>query len=235
MTKNNVDIILPAYHEQENIQKAISDIEKHVKTTHITTIVLQDKNDPTLQVIKTLQKKIKNLNVVFTKEGVGMLKALKEGFKQTKSPVITIMMADLSDDARDIDKMVKKINNGFDLVCASRYTTRGKRVGGPVVKGFLSYLACKSLSKLIGLPTQDATNAFKTFKRSIIKEITIESKEGFELPLELTVKAYHKGMKITEIPTIWNDRKNGKSKFLLLKNIPLYLKWYRYGVINNHK
>lgn len=235
MTKNKVDIILPAYHEQENIQKAISDIEKHVKTTHITTIVLQDKNDPTLQVIKTLQKKIKNLNVVFTKEGVGMLKALKEGFKQTKSPVITIMMADLSDDARDIDKMVKKINNGFDLVCASRYTTRGKRVGGPVVKGFLSYLACKSLSKLIGLPTQDATNAFKTFKRSIIKEITIESKEGFELPLELTVKAYHKGMKITEIPTIWNDRKNGKSKFLLLKNIPLYLKWYRYGVINNHK
>lgn len=235
MTNHKVDIILPAYYEQENIHKAVSNIEKYVKTPHLTTIVLQDKNDPTFSVIKTLQKKNKNLNVIFTKEGVGMLKALKEGFKQTNSPIITIMMADLSDDARDIDKMIAKINNGFDLVCASRYSQKGKRVGGSVLKGFLSYLACKSLSKLTGLPTQDATNAFKTFKRSLIKQITMESKEGFELPLELTVKAFHNGFKITEIPTTWNDRKKGKSKFLLFKNIPLYLKWYRHGIINNHK
>ena len=230
MPKHIVDIILPAYHEQENIEKTISQIEKFVTTPHRTTIVLQDKKDPTLQRIKNLQKHTKNIYVVFTKNGIGMLKALKEGFAQTKLPIITIMMADLSDDAKDIDKMVAKIHEGYDFVCASRYTTKGKRNGGPIIKGFLSYFACKTLSSLTGLPTQDATNAFKTFRRSLLKQVTIESKEGFELPLELSVKAFHIGMKITEIPTIWNDRKNGKSKFLLFKNIPLYFKWYRYGI-----
>lgn len=235
MTKQTIDIILPAYHEQENIQKVITNIEKYVKTPHEITVVLQDRNDPTLKIITKFKKEFKNLNIIFTKNGIGMLKALKEGFKQTKAPIITVMMADLSDDARDIDKMAEQINKGFDLVCASRYTKKGKRNGGPVIKGFLSYLACKSLSKLIGLPTQDATNAFKTFRRPLLKRFTLESKEGFELPLELTVKTFHTGGKITEIPTIWNDRKKGRSKFYLFKNIPLYLKWYKYGITQKRK
>ncbi len=230
--QNILDIIIPIYNEQDNIERVLNQIKEHVKTPYLITVVLQDKNDPTIEILKPLQKKMKNLHIIFTKNGVGMLKALKEGFANTKAPIITIMMGDLSDDAEDIDKMIAKINKGYDLVCASRYYKNGKRIGGPIIKGFLSYLACISLNAVIKLPTHDATNAFKTFKRSLLDEIVIESHEGFEMPIELTVKAFHKHKKITEIPTIWRDRESGKSKFTLWHNMPLYLRWYMYGIIN---
>jgi len=230
MTKQTIDIVLPAYHEQENIQKVITDINKYVKTPHIITVVIQEKRDRTLEIVKELQKSVKNITIVFTQNGRGMLKALKKGFTSTKNPIITIMMADLSDNPKDIDKMVHKINDGFDLVCGARYIRNGKRIGGPKVKGFLSYIACMSLNKLIGLPTNDATNAFKCFRRSLLEQITIESKEGYEFPLEITVKAFKKGLKITDVPTIWKEREKGESKFHLVRDIPLYLRWYLYGI-----
>src|SRR3989344_2384668 len=232
MRENSVDIILPVYYEQDNIEKVINGIEKHVKAPHKITVVLQDKNDPTVKVLKKIQKKVKILNFIFTKDGIGMLKALKEGFKSTNLPIITMMMADLSDDPRDIDKMIKKINDGYDLVCASRYISPGKRLGGPKFKGFLSWLACISLRIATGIPTNDATNAFKTFRRRVIKQIEIQSSHGFEMPLELTTKAYKKGFKIGEVSTIWRDRQEGESKFKLWQNIPYYLRWYLYGIFN---
>jgi dolichol-phosphate mannosyltransferase len=231
MVRNTIDIILPAYHEEGNIEKVLAGIKKYVKTPHHITIVLQDKKDPTIEVIQKQQKTARNIQMIFTTDGKGMLKALKKGFASTKNSIMVIMMADLSDDPKDIDKMIAQINNGFDLVCGSRYIHNGKRIGGPKMKGFLSYLACISLKQLIGLPTYDATNAFKCFRRSLLKKIDIESKQGFEMPLELTVKAFKKGFKIADVPTTWRDREKGVSKFYLLRDIPLYLRWYMYALI----
>jgi len=235
MIQRQLDIILPVYHEEENIEEVINSIQKYVRTPYRVTLVFQDRYDPTRQVIKKLQKKLKNINVIFTKDGKGLVKALKEGFKETKFAIIVIMMADLSDNAKDIDKMVTKINQGYDLVCASRYSINGRRIGGPKMKGLLSHIACRSLAILTGLPTNDATNAFKCFRRSLLGKISIESKKGFEMPLELTVKAFNSGLKITEIPTIWKDRKRGRSKFSLIQNTPLYLRWYFYCIKNSIK
>jgi dolichol-phosphate mannosyltransferase len=230
MIKETVDIILPVYHEEENIEQVILGIDKYVKTPHITTLVLQDKKDPTIPVITKVRRKDKTIRIIYTQDGKGMLKALRRGITHSTSEIIVITMADLSDDPRDIDKMILKIKKGYDLVCASRYMKGGKHTGGPRIKGFLSYLGCKTLKLLTDIPTNDATNAFKCFRRGIINQITIESEEGFELPLELTVKAYTLGLKITEIPTSWKDRVKGNSQFTLLTNLKFYLKWYFYGV-----
>jgi dolichol-phosphate mannosyltransferase len=230
--QKTIDIILPAYHEQDNIEKVINGINQFVKTPFLITVVIQDKNDPTVLVLKKIQKKNKAVQITYTEDGIGMLKALRHGIKATRKEIIVIMMSDLSDNPKDIDKMVKKINMGYDLVCASRYIKRGKRVGGPKLKGFLSNFACISLRLLTKIPTSDSTNAFKCFKRTLINSIKIQSKEGFELPLEITVKAFAKGFKISEVPTIWRDRKKGSSKFNTIKNLKYYLRWYMLGVKN---
>ncbi|MBI2031148.1 MAG: glycosyltransferase [Candidatus Levybacteria bacterium] len=226
----NIDIILPTYHEQKNIIKVIKDIRKFVKTPNIITVVIQDKSDPTLESLKKIKNKIKDLKIIFTKDGIGLLKALRAGFLNTESSIIVTMMSDLSDNPKDIDKMMNKINEGYDLICASRYINPGKRIGGPKIKAILSFLACKSLNKLISLPTNDATNAYKCFKRSMLKKIKIESTQGFEMPLELTLKAFYKGFKIVDVPTIWRDREHGSSKFKIWKVLPYYLRWYLYGI-----
>jgi hypothetical protein len=79
------------------------------------------------------------------------------------------------------------------------------------------------------VPTHDATNAFKIYDRAMVKSFKIESKGGFELNLELTVKAFLAGYRITEVPSTWRDRTSGQSRFRLWKWLPYYLRWYFYA------
>jgi glycosyltransferase involved in cell wall biosynthesis len=227
---NKLDIVLPVFHEEENVRPLIEGILKNVKTPCVITAVIQDPKDPSIEILKKMQNKTNNLKILFTKNGTGMLKAIKAGIEATSSPLIILTMADLSDDPVDIDRIVEKLENGYDLVCGSRYMKGGRHIGGPLVKNFLSYAGCKTLRLFTGIPTNDATNAFKGFKRKVFEKIEIESKEGFELPLELTVKAFRQGFNITEIPTTWKDREKGKSKFKIWKNIKYYLRWYFYAL-----
>jgi hypothetical protein len=90
----------------------------------------------------------------------------------------------------------------------------------------LSRLAGLSLYWLARFPTHDATNNFRLYDAELVSELGIESAHGFEIALELTSKAFARGEPITEIPTTWTDRTEGKSNFRLFKWLPLYLKWY---------
>jgi hypothetical protein len=136
-------------------------------------------------------------------------------------------MADLCDESADIDKMYTTAENECaDIVCGSRYMTGGKQIGSPFLKGFLSRMAGLTLHYFAGMPTHDTTNNFKLFKKSFLQNQTIESTGGFEIALELTVKAFLQGYKIREIPTTWNDRVAGKSNFKLFAWLGNYLRWY---------
>jgi hypothetical protein len=102
----------------------------------------------------------------------------------------------------------------------------GKQTGGPFIKGLMARFAGLSLHYLAKLPTHDATNSFKLYRTSFLKKQKIESTGGFELGMELVVKAYLQGYKIMETPTIWTDRQEGKSNFKIIEWLPSYLKWY---------
>ncbi len=227
--KNKVDIILPVYKEQDNIERVLEGLSKFVKSEVIINLVFYSKKDPTIPVVKKLLSRYKNVRMLVSPRK-GLIAQYKYGFKETGAPIIVIMMSDLSDNPKDIDKMIRKVSLGYDFVCASRYVKNGSRKGGSKLKAVLSYFGCETLYMFTGLKTHDATNAFKTFKRSLLDEISIESSVGYEMPLELIIKAHLKGYKITEIPTIWIERDTGYSKFKLLAYIPNYLRWYIYGL-----
>lgn len=227
--QTKLTILLPVYHEEENIQKVLKEIQNKVKTSHNLMVIYDDAHDPTLEVIQKTTF-LGSLQLQKNIYGKGIVNALKTGFFKAKSEIIVIMMADLSDNPSDIDKMVRKIDQGYDLVCASRYSGTGRRIGGPIFKGLLSRISCISLHIFTKIPTKDATNAFKAFRKDLFNDIKIESVGGFELPLEITVKAFVLNKKITEIPTTWRERKGGTSKFKLFQWLPQYLKWYVYAL-----
>ena len=77
------------------------------------------------------------------------------------------------------------------------------------------------------MPTRDPTNNFKLYARRFLDQVTIESTAGFELALELTVKATLTGRRVAEVPTNWRDRTEGQSSFKLRQWLPHYLHWYR--------
>jgi dolichol-phosphate mannosyltransferase len=117
-------------------------------------------------------------------------------------------------------------DGGADVVAASRYMPGGRQIGGPRLKRLLSRVAGLSLHNVGGVATHDPTNNFKLYAKRFLDDVTIESEAGFELALELTVKAAIGGRRIAEIPTTWRDRTSGESNFRLRQWLPHYVRWY---------
>jgi dolichol-phosphate mannosyltransferase len=135
-------------------------------------------------------------------------------------------MADGSDDHAAVDRMVQLARGGADVVVASRYMRGGHQIGGPPLKRLMSRVAGLTLHWFARVPTHDPTNNFKLYSRRYLDSITIESTAGFELALELTVKATLARRRVAEIPTTWRDRTAGQSNFKFRKWLPHYLHWY---------
>lgn len=224
----DVSIVIPVYNEAENIIETLTNIENKLLFAHEILIVYDMDNDNTLPVVKSfLPQERCQIRLLKNKYRPGVLNAVKTGFEEADGEMIIVTMADLSDAPETINEMVQKAKDEqADIVCGSRYMKGGRQIGGGFVKSTLSRCAGYSLRYLAGVPTRDATNSFKLYKKSFLSQQTIESSGGFELGLELVIKAYLQGYKIAEVPTVWRDRKAGKSHFQLVRWLPFYLKWY---------
>lgn len=212
-------------------------LREHVHTRPIEVLVVYDfECDTTVPVVKRLQAEMPWVVLHRNDLGRGALNALKSGFAAAQAPYILVTMADLSDDPADIEPMLARASQSdADVVAGSRYMAGGRQVGGPFVKRTLSRIAGLSLHFVGGVGTHDATNNFKLYSRRLLDQVDIESEAGFELGLELTVKAHLRGMCIAEIPTTWRDRSAGESRFQIRKWIPHYLRWYRLGMFGRFK
>ncbi|MGW8180665.1 MAG: hypothetical protein ACWGQW_18175, partial [bacterium] len=134
------------------------------------------------------------------------------------------------DTPETVHSMYAKIQEGYDLVVASRYVEGGGKIGGPWLKKLLSKLANLSLHSISGIPTHDLTNAFILYRRELIDAIPISSTGGFEITMEIIAKSYLGGYRIAEVPTTNRDRSAGESKIHLISWSSKYLYWYCYIV-----
>jgi glycosyltransferase involved in cell wall biosynthesis len=222
-------IVTPVYNEGDNFPAQYEEVKRRIKTPHKLIVVYDFDEDNTVPVVRHYQKHDKSLILHKNKRGRGALNALLSGFDHVKSGPILVIMADLCDDLRIADRMYQEYLNGAAVVCASRYMKGGKQIGGSPGKRLMSKLAGVSLYWVRRVPTHDITNNFRLYDKNFIKTITIESTGGFEVAMEITVKAFRQKRKIIEIPTTWRDRSAGESKFKLWQWLPSYLRWYFYA------
>lgn len=226
-----VDFVMPVYNEGANVGRAIEEIDRNVPLPKRVLVVYDFDGDDTVPAVRGLQPRYPWVELAKNTIGRGVLNAVRAGIAATSAEVVIVTMADLSDDVSIVPRMVGLIRDeGYDIVCASRYMKGGRQIGGPALKKFLSRAAGVSLHWLSGLPTHDATNAFRAYRRPVLLEAPIESTGGFEYSLEITAKAYARGRRITEVPSTWRDRSAGRSRFRLRAWLPLYLKWYLYAL-----
>lgn len=187
--------------------------------------------DTTLQVAEPLARTEPRLRLV-KNDSRGALNAIKTGFRTAESDAVLLLMVDDPPSIIEkIDTLVEKFySENATIAVASRYMRGGEHIGGPWLKGFLSRMAGLSLHYVIGLPTCDATYATRLYRKSFLHSVTMEAEKGFEMTLELTLKAYFRGETIVEIPVSWHERIVGESKFPITKWLPAYLKWYFWGI-----
>ena len=203
---NNLDIVVPVYNEGDGILRLFDEIQREVKTEKRILIVYDFDGDTTVPVVKENATRYPfEIQLVLNSLGRGALNAIKMGMQTATAEMVLVMMADSSDRLDVVDSMCALMQQGYDVVCRT---------------------AGMSLHLLTRIPTHDVTNSFKLYRKSMLEKIKIESTGGFEIGLEICVKAYIAGYRIGEVPSEWFDREDGESNFHMWKWLPHYLHWY---------
>jgi dolichol-phosphate mannosyltransferase len=226
----SLSVVVPAYNEGASIEAVLRRFERTVATPHETLVVYDFEADDTLPVVRELQPVLPAVRLVRNDLGRGVLAALRKGFETARAPLVLVTMADGSDDPSCVDSMVRLAEEGASVVVASRYAPGGHQLGGPRLKAASSRLAGWLLHHLGGLPVTDPTNNFKLYRTDYLAAVTIESQRGFELALELTVKAHARRLVLAEVPTTWTARSVGESRFDARRLLPGYLHWFLFGL-----
>ena len=220
-------IVIPVYNEGANFRALWNELVSGIRTPFTALLVYDFDADNTVpvaqEIISAGETRLKLLRNAY---GRGVTNAIKTGLEAVNSGPVLVTMADLSDELTTVDRMYALYLEGFDLVCGSRYMKGGRLIGGPFFKQFMSRMSGLTLHWFRGIPTHDATNSFKLYDAQMVHQLKVESVAGFELGLELTVKAFLNGYRIAEIPSVWRDRTAGTSRFRVLHWLPHYLKWY---------
>jgi dolichol-phosphate mannosyltransferase len=224
-------VVVPVYNEGENVVPTLRGLVEKKRVRPLEVLVVHDfDEDTTVPVVKQLQTQLPELRLHKNTLGRGVLNAMKSGLRAARAPYVLVTMGDASDDPGDVDAMYELARSGADVVAGSRYMRGGRQLGGPLLKRTMSRAAGLSLHWLGGLPVHDATSNFRLYSKRLLNQVTIESVGGFELGIELTVKAYRLGLRVAEVPTTWRDRTAGQSRFRLWQWLPRYLHWYWRGI-----
>jgi dolichol-phosphate mannosyltransferase len=227
----DLSVVVPVYNEGENITSTLRGVNQALVGVPNEILVVYDfDEDDTIPVVKGLQAELPTVRPHRNRIGRGALNAMKAGFEASRAPHILVTMADGSDDPREIPAMLELARGGADVVAGSRYMRGGRQIGGPPLKRTMSRAAGLSLHWVGGLPVHDPTSNYKLYSRRLLDQVKIESTAGFELAIELTVKAHLLGMTVIEVPTIWRDRTAGQSRFHIRKLLPHYMHWYWVGM-----
>ena len=224
-----VSVVIPAYNEGENILPVLDRIFEAVHLPCEVLVVVDAPEDTTVPVVDEYSLKEPRLRCLVNTFGPGPANAIRFGIAAAAAPVAVVTMADGCDDPRQIDDLARLVDRGVAVAAASRYMPGGQQVGGPGLKGLMSKTAGRSLRLLAHIGTRDATNSFKAYSTEFVRAVGIDSRDGFEIGIELAAKARRMRMPVAEIPTIWLDRQAGVSNFKLAQWIPRYLRWYRFA------
>jgi dolichol-phosphate mannosyltransferase len=230
-------IVIPCHNEEEAIIYTLSEIYNKLQYDNFDVLIVNDhSSDKTVQVINKFisDKTINNLHIVENKRTGCFANALITGLENFDTDLVIPMMGDLCDEVETIPELVKLIENGCDIAAASRYMKGGKKINSPRLQGFFSWAVCLSLKILCNLPTWDVSNAYKMYKKDVIKKVfpILEGNAGTDFSMQLFLKALKAGFIAKETPTTWTGRIYGKAKFDPIKLTPRYWRWYKYALIS---
>jgi dolichol-phosphate mannosyltransferase len=211
-----LSIVIPAYNEEGSISETLNTLYSKLqeeKIDHEILVVNDNSKDNTLEVLTKIQNSIPTL-IVYTNYGPnGFGYAIRYGLDKFEGDCVAIMMADLSDDPNDLVLFYRRISIGdVDCVFGSRFIKGGKIINYPIQKLIINRVANFIIKGVIGIKYNDATNAFKLYKRETIKGIQPLLSPHFNLTIELSLKSIVRGYNYAVIPNSWYNRKSGESK-----------------------
>ena len=246
LNTNSIAVLLPTYCERENIENLIREIQE--LNLRVRIIVVDDSSsDGTSDIVKELAEEYGNIILVSRPGKLGLGTAITDGFrcalklKEVPEYIIT-MDSDYSHNPQDISRLVESAKKGNDVVIGSRYVNGGKARNWPFKRRLISRLANVIANIVVGRRTQDCTSGFRCYSRIYIRNVLRNlHSTTYEIQIETIRQAHMNKFKVKEIPIIFINRKNGKSKLssaefmgfityvtkAIFSNFALFLKQFR--------
>ncbi|KOR33205.1 hypothetical protein TI05_02475 [Achromatium sp. WMS3] len=185
-------------------------------------IAVDDSTDGTWELLQAFVNLHPNVIAVKGGEPPGYGKALQKGFQVATGDILIPFNGDLSDSLDDVIAYIHLIENGYDMVFGSRFMAGAKVANVLTAKSLISQLGNAFFQILFSAHCNDITNSFKAYRRNVLQDIK-PTANGYNINMEIALTGILKKYKYTTIPITWSERKYGRSKMSMLKNIPTYL------------
>jgi dolichol-phosphate mannosyltransferase len=221
-----LSVVIPARDEAGCIASTVEHLHLELRLNHLPheIIVVDDgSTDETWRILTELQKVNDSLRPVQNPGPHGFGRAIIYGLDHAKGDALVIMMADESDDCRDVVRYWKQLSDGYDCVFGSRFIAGGGVIDYPRFKLWVNRLANLFIRILFKIKLNDTTNAFKAYRRSVIDGCRPLISPHFNLTVELPLKAIVRGYTWTVIPITWRNRRTGKPKLQIQEMGSRYL------------
>ena len=213
--KKKLSIVIPAYNEEQRIQKTLSAFEWHFSRKYNTEIIVvcDGNTDRTPEIVAKYSKRHKHVHLLTFPIRLGKGGGAVQGLKVATGGIIGFVDADSSTSTSDYDHLVQTLlRKKVDGAIASRYLPESKiLVKQPLYRKFLSRGWNLWVRLLFGIPFTDTQCGAKVFRKEAIQEVIPKMKShGFEFDVELLWRIQKAGYKITEVPTTWAHMEQSK-------------------------
>jgi dolichol-phosphate mannosyltransferase len=221
-----LSVIVPARNEEGCISSMVEHLHLELQMNsvpHEIVVVDDGSTDRTWEILQELQSRIPMVQPLQNLGQHGFGRAITYGLDRMKGDAAVIMMADESDDCRDVVKYWHLLCEGWDAVFGSRFIKGGGVIDYPGLKLYMNRLANSFIRILFGIRFNDFTNAFKAYRRTTIDGCRPILSPHFNLTVELPLKTIVRDYSWTAMPITWRNRKSGESKLKMKEMGSRYL------------
>ncbi len=212
MKQIEYSVVVPVMNEEENVEllyESITQVLQGMDQPYEIIIVDDGSTDLTHSILESIHGKDKRLKVIKFRKNFGQSAAMAAGFEQAKGEIVISMDGDLQNDPKDIPAMVKKLEEGYDIVAGWRKNRQDKML----IRKVPSKIANKIIQYFTGVKLHDTGCSLKVYRLDLVKRIILYG----ELHRFIPALARIEGAEITEMAVSHHARQFGQSKYNLTR------------------
>ena len=221
-----LSIVIPARDEEGCIASTVQHLHLELelkKVPHEIIVVDDGSTDRTFAILQEIATTSPYLRPIQNPAPHGFGRAIIRGLDAMRGDAAVIMMADESDDCRDVARYWDNLNEGYDCVFGSRFMKGGGTIDYPPIKWVVNRLANSFIRTLFRHGLNDTTNAFKAYRKTCLDGLRPFLSPHFNLTVELPLKAIIRGYSFVVIPITWRNRRHGIAKLKIREMGSRYL------------
>jgi dolichol-phosphate mannosyltransferase len=221
-----LSVVMPARNEEGCVRATVEALHAELVRNgvpHEFVVVDDGSTDGTPAILRELEGSVPGFRWVRNDGRHGFGRAVIFGLDHARGDAVVLVMADASDDCRDVVTYWQKLGEGWDCVFGSRFIRGGAVIDYPRLKLVINRLANAFLRVLFGIRLNDTTNAFKAYRAEVVAGCRPLISPHFNLTVELPLKAIVRGYSWTVVPITWRNRKAGVTKLKLKEMGSRYL------------